>query len=191
MNTRLLLTALCLGALLPSAAAAATSTWTADPNHSSAGFTALHLGISRVNGTIPIKSVTLEIPDGSDIPVALKAELDPAGVDTHNGMRDNDLRSEHFFEVATYPKMSFESTKIVKTDDKHFLVDGNLTMHGQTHPVELKAEFLAKGAGMRGETHIAYAASTTVDRSKWGMTYGTFLAANAVDITLDIEAVKH
>lgn len=177
-------------ALLPAAAGAATATWVADPVHSSASFTATHLAISHVNGIIPIKSATLEIPDGSNIPTGVKAVLDPAGVDTRNGMRDNDLRSEHFLEVATYPKMTFESTKIMKTDDKHFIIDGNLTMHGQTHPVTLKAEFLAKGPGMRGEPHIAYTAAGSIDRTQWGMNYGTFVASKEIDLTIDVEAVK-
>jgi polyisoprenoid-binding protein YceI len=176
--------------LFPAAAGAANASWAADPVHSSASFTATHLMISHVNGIIPIKSASLEIPDGSNIPSAVKAVLDPSGVDTRNGMRDNDLRSEHFLEVATYPTMTFESTKITKTDDKHFTIDGNLTMHGQTHPVSLKAEFLAKGPGMRGEPHIAYTAAGSIDRTEWGMTYGTFIASKEIDLTIDIEAVK-
>lgn len=185
-----ILAAVTAAALLPLAAGAANSTWAADPVHSSASFTATHLMISHVNGIIPIKSALLEIPDGSNIPTSVKAVLDPSGVDTRNGTRDNDLRSEHFLEVAAYPNMSFESTKITKNDDKHFTIDGNLTMHGQTHPVSLKGEFLAKGPGMRGEPHIAYTAAGSIDRTMWGMNYGTFAASKEIALTIDVEAVK-
>lgn len=192
MKQRLLsiFAALTVGALLTAPVSAANATWNADPVHSSATFTAIHLLISHVNGVIPITSATLEIPEGSNIPASVKAVLDPAGVDTRNGTRDNDLRSAHFFEVSAYPKMTFESTKIVKTDDKHFTIDGNLTMHGQTHPVSLKAQFLAKASSPRGEQRIAYTANATISRGQWGMTYGTMVAGDEIELNIDIEAIK-
>ena len=74
-----------------------------------------------------------------EIPLAVAAELDASKVDTHNDKRDGDLRSEHFFNVATWPTITFVSTKVEGTDPKHFTISGNLTMHGQTHPVVLNA----------------------------------------------------
>ena len=183
--------ALLLFAVAPiSVSAAATSTWNADLNHSAASFTATHLAISHVSGSIPIKSATIVTPAGSDIPVSVRAELDPKGVDTHVGMRDDDLRSPHFFDVGAYPKMSFESTKITATDDKHFAMVGNLTMHGATHSVSLSAQMIGKGPGPRGDMRIAYTATGSLDRTQWGMTYGTFVAGTTIEINLEIEAVK-
>jgi polyisoprenoid-binding protein YceI len=43
---------------------------------------------------------------------------------------------------------------------------------------------------MRGEPHIAYTAAGSIDRTEWGMTYGTFIASKEIDLTIDIEAVK-
>jgi polyisoprenoid-binding protein YceI len=180
-----------LFALSSSATLAATdATWKADLNHSSAQFTAVHLAISHVTGSIPIKSATLTIPQNSDIPSSIRAELDPSGIDTRVGMRDNDLRSAHFFDVTSYPAMSFESTKIVPSDATHFAVTGNLTMHGIKKPVTLTAQMIGKGPGTRGEPRIAYTASGTLDRTQWGMNYGSFIASNSIDINLEIEAVK-
>jgi polyisoprenoid-binding protein YceI len=172
-------------------ALAAASTWKADPVHSSATFTAVHLGISRVTGTIPIKSATLVVPDGSNVPTSIQAFLDPSGIDTRTTMRDDDLRSNHFFDVAQFPVMSFTSTSITATDDKHITIAGDLTMHGVTKPVTLAAAFLASGPGMRGETRAAYTATATIDRTQWGMTYGYPVASNSIDLQIDIEAVKH
>ena len=60
-------------------------------------------------------------------------------------MRDDDLRSDHFFDVKQFPMMSFTSTSITATDDKHITINGNLTMHGVTKPVTLAAVFLGQG----------------------------------------------
>lgn len=168
---------------------AGTTTWNADPIHSSATFTATHFAISHVTGTIPIKSATVVLPDGSDIPQSARADLDPAALDTHNGMRDSDLRSAHFFEVTTYPAMSFASTKITATDATHFTLEGDLTMHGQTHPITLNAQYLGR-APVMGKERIAYTAKATIDRRQWGMTYGNPVASNSIDLEIDIEAIK-
>lgn len=175
-------------AVVATAAAAQLETWSVDPIHSSAQFTARHFGIVPVIGTIPISSAFVKLAPGSQIPQEVGATLDPSGVDTHFGMRDNDLKSPHFFDVAADPTMSFASTKITGTDPKHFTIVGNLTMHGQTHPVTLAAQVVASGRSPRGREIIAYAANATIDRTQWGMGYGPMIVGNSVDIALNIEA---
>jgi len=175
-------------ALAAPAFAAEAQTWTVDPVHSFAQFTAKHFGIVPVVGTIPIKSASVKLNAGSQIPVAVSAELDPSQLDTHNGMRDGDLRSPHFFDIASTPAMSFVSTKITGTDPKHFEITGNLTMHGQTHPLTLASQVVGAGKSPRGRDIIAYSATATVDRTQWGMTYGPLIVGNSVDISLNVEA---
>lgn len=181
---------LALGIALPAVAAAAPTpqTWSVDPVHSTAQFTARHFGIVPVIGTIPIKNASVQLNEGSQIPVAVSAELDPANLDTHNGMRDGDLRSDHYFDVAADPAMTFASTKITGTDPKHFTIEGNLTMRGQTHPLTLDAQVVASGKTPRGRSIIAYSATGTIDRTQWGMTFGPLIVGNSVDISLNVEA---
>ena len=165
--------------------------WAADPVHSSANFTATHLMISHVNGIIPILKASVVVPDGTNIPTAAQASLDPSSIDTRNSHRDDDLKSAHFFDVATYPKMEFASTKIAGTDATHFTATGDLTMHGQTHPVALTCEYLGRGNGMRpGELRIAYSCKTTVDRTQWGMNLYYPVVSNSIDLEVDVEAIK-
>lgn len=187
MLKRLIIAALAL-TLAPLAALAAAQTWSVDPVHSTAQFTARHFGIVPVVGTIPIKNASVKLDGQSQIPVAVSAALDPSGLDTHNSDRDGDLRSPHFFDLAATPAMSFTSTKITGTDPKHFTIDGDLTMHGQTHPVSLAAQVVASGKTPRGRSIIAYAATTTIDRTAWGMTYGPMIVGNSIDISINIEA---
>lgn len=181
----------CLVLLIAGAAAAvaaASEAWTVDPVHSTAQFTARHFGIVPVIGTIPILRATVTLEPGKQIPIAVAAELDPSKLDTHNDMRDGDLRSPHYFDVATTPEMRFVSTKIDGADPKHFTIAGNLTMHGQTHPIVLDAQVIAAGKTPRGRSIIAYGATVTVDRTEWGMTYGPLIVGNSVDISLNVEA---
>jgi polyisoprenoid-binding protein YceI len=171
------------------AAAQSATTWTVDPVHSSATFTATHLMISHVSGTIPIASASIVTPAGATIPISAQAQLDLQKIDTHNDRRDNDLRSPHFFDVANFPQMAFTSTGVNATDAKNFVMTGNLTMHGVTKPVTLNGQYLGSGPGVRpGEKRIAYIADATIDRTQWGMTYGYPVASNTIDIHLELEA---
>src|SRR5580658_362699 len=106
---------------------AQAETWTVDPVHSTAQFTARHFGIVPVIGTIPIEKATVTLNAGSQIPIAVSAELDASKLDTHNDMRDGDLRSAHYFNVASTTEIRFVSTNVEGTDPKHFTIDGNLT----------------------------------------------------------------
>jgi len=188
---RLLLILLAAFATTSVAYGAGESTWNADPVHSSANFTATHLLISRVNGVIPILKASIVVPDGSNIPSSASASLDPSGIDTRNSTRDSDLRSPHFLDVATYPKLEFASTKIDAIDATHFTATGDLGLHGQTHPVTLTCAYLGRGPGMRpGELRIAYTCKTTIDRTQWGMNLFYPVVSNDIDLELDVEAIK-
>jgi polyisoprenoid-binding protein YceI len=189
MKTTLTLTcALLMLSRASTALGAQPETWTVDPVHSTAQFTARHFGIVPVIGTIPIEKASVQLNAGSQIPIAVSAELDASKLDTHNDTRDGDLRSAHYFNVASTPEIRFESTKIEGTDPAHFTIAGNLTMHGETHPAVLNAQVIASGKSPRGRSIIAYGASVTIDRTQWGMTYGPVVVGNSVDISLNIEA---
>jgi polyisoprenoid-binding protein YceI len=168
--------------------AAGPQTWTVDPVHSTAQFTARHFGIVPVIGTIPILAASVQLNPGSQIPTAVSAELDASKLDTHNDRRDADLRSEHYFNVAQTPKIKFVSTKIQGTDPSNFTVTGDLTMHGVTHSVTLSTKVVGAGKSPRGRSIIAYAATATIDRTQWGMTYGPLIVGNSVDLSINIEA---
>jgi polyisoprenoid-binding protein YceI len=170
---------------------ASDSTWTADPVHSSAEFDVVHLGITHVKGTIPIASIQATVPGGAVAPSGIQATLDVNGVSTNNAKRDADLRSDHFFDVAHYPTIAFQSTQVSTVGaDSTFTISGTLTMHGVTKPVTLKAHFDGRIAGMDGHPRAAYRATTTVDRRDFGMTYGLPVAGASVTISLSVEAAS-
>lgn len=171
-----------------SATAATLETWTVDPVHSTAQFTARHFGIVPVIGTIPIVGAAVRLAAGSQIPVAAAAELDASKLDTHDDKRDADLRSDHFFNVAITPTIKFVSTKVDGTDPAKFTIAGDLTMHGETHPVVLDAKVVGSGTSPRGRHIIAYEATATLDRTQWGMTYGPLIVGNSVDLSINVEA---
>ena len=74
--------------------------------------------------------------------------------DTGNQRRDDHLRGADFFEVETYPTITFKSTSAVKEGEK-ILVTGDLTMHGVTKSVTLPVTVLGVGTHPQRGTPLA------------------------------------
>ena len=190
MYRRFILAAL---AVLALAAPARAADYALDPNHTQAVFTVVHLGFSHVSGEIPLVAGTMAI-GANELPTAVSATLSAKDIDSHSADRDRDLRGSDWLEVDKFPTMSFVATQVTGTPQS-FTVVGNLTMHGVTKPVTLAAKEEGKMTDGRGHVHVAYSASTTIDRRDWGLNWGhttpggSLIAANDVSIALTIEAV--
>lgn len=187
-NRRLVRFAAVLAALaLPIAARADVSV---DPAHTSATFSTKHLTLTTVSGTIGVKDATIAI-GRDDTLTAAKADLDLATIDTKVADRDNDLKSDHWFDVAKYPTMTFVSTKI-SGDKNAMTVAGNLTFHGKTNPVTLTAKYEGTVKDPRGRTHLGYSATGTIDRTLWGIgtNFPSAVVGNDIAITIELEAIQ-
>jgi polyisoprenoid-binding protein YceI len=123
-----------LAAAFSYTAASAQTTWTVDKAHSNVKFTVTHLLVSDVDGLFKNYDATITAtkPDFSD--AKFQISIQTASVSTDNDNRDKHISSPDFFDVATYPTITFTSTAITKTSDKHYKLTGNLTLHGVTKP---------------------------------------------------------
>ncbi len=162
-----------------------------DPAHTSASFSVKHFTLTTISGTIGVKTAAIAV-GADDTLTSAKADLDLTTIDTKFGDRDADLKSDHWFDVAKYPTMSFVSTKI--TGDKSAMtVVGNLTFHGMTNPVTLTAKFDGSVKDPKGNTHVGYSATGTIDRTKWdlGAAYPPAIVGDDIAIDIELEAIAH
>jgi polyisoprenoid-binding protein YceI len=122
---------------------AQTTTWKDDPWHSKLTFTVTHKGFSSIFGLFQKFDaiITSSKQDFSDAVFTLS--VDVASVNTEVKMRDDDLRSSNFFDVAKYPAMTFKSRSITNTTGMkdRFKITGDLTMHGVTKSVTMDLWF--------------------------------------------------
>ena len=186
---------LAAGLSLP--AAAATSTWQIDPAHSSAQFSVRHLAISTVRGAFSKVNGTVVMDDSDITKSSIEATIDVASVDTREPDRDKDLRSDHFFDVAKYPTMTFKSKKVEQISLGKLKVTGDLTMHGTTKEVVLDIE--GPTAAIKdpwGNQRAGVNATTKINRQDFGMKFnipmdnGGLAVGNDISITIDVEMVK-
>jgi polyisoprenoid-binding protein YceI len=194
--SRIALTA-SLAAALSLPAAAANSTWQIDPAHSSAQFSVRHLAISTVRGAFSKVTGSVLFDDKDVSKSTVEVTIDANSVDTRVPDRDNDLRSEKFFDVAHYPSITFKSRKVEQLAPGKLKVTGDLTIRGTTKEVVLDVE--GPSAPLKdpwGNTRNAATATTKINRQdfgvKWNATLdnGGVVVGDDVSIIIDVELVK-
>jgi polyisoprenoid-binding protein YceI len=178
-------------------AAAATSTWQIDPNHSAAQFAVRHLAISTVRGAFTKVNGTVQLDDKDISKSTVEVTIDAASVDTRVADRDKDLRSDHFFDAEKYPTLTFKSTKAERVAPGKLKVTGDLTIHGVTKQVVLDVEGpTAPVKDPWGNQRAAANATTKINRQDFGVKWnakmdnGGLVVGDDVAITIDVELVQ-
>ena len=182
--------------ILAAATQAQTTIWQLDPAHSNAQFSVRHLGISNVQGEFTKLTGTVQLDDQDISKSTVNATIDVNSLDTRVQNRDNDLKSDHFFDVGKFPTITFQSTKIVSTGEGTAKMTGNLTLHGVTKEVTFDVTGPTKVIQVMG-TRRGASATTKINRQDFGMVFmsnampgGDQMIGDTVTITLDIELVK-
>jgi polyisoprenoid-binding protein YceI len=166
-----------------------------DPTHSQVEFVVRHMVFSKVRGSFGSYSVDLDVDETTNLPTSVNAEIDVASIDTKVADRDAHLRSADFFDAENFEKLTFRSTRISGAAPD-FTIDGDLTIHGVTKPVTLKATFDGRAKDPWGNDRIGYSATVTINRKDFGLNWnqaletGGVLVGENVEIHLTLEAVK-
>ena len=115
---------------------AQTSTWKIDPAHSSVNFEISHMAVSHVHGSLTNVSGIVELNDKDITKSSVEATIDTTTVSTGVVMRDNNLKSDDFFNVQKYPHIAFKSSSLRRNQGTVQLL-GNLTLNDVTRSVTL------------------------------------------------------
>jgi polyisoprenoid-binding protein YceI len=175
--------------------APAVGTYTIDSAHTSVGFVARHMMVSKVRGVFGVFSGTIvvgERPEDSSVEVSIEA----SSIDTTSEMRDNHLRSPDFLHVEKFPEIRYRSTRVERSGPKTLQVKGDLTIKDVTRPVDLAVEYEGAIPDMRGGTRTAFSATGEIDREEFDILWnaalegGGVLVGKKVKIELDVAAVQ-
>jgi polyisoprenoid-binding protein YceI len=170
------------------------ATWTIDPVHSEVGFSVRHMMVSKVRGrftTFSGEIVTAEDPAKSSV----TAEIDLSSINTGNEQRDAHIKSADFFEVETYPTMTYKSNG-VRVEDGEYVLDGELTLKGVTRTVPLRLELNGFGQDPYGGVRAGFTATGELNRRDFNVSFnapmanGGAVVADKITLQLEIEAVK-
>jgi polyisoprenoid-binding protein YceI len=173
-----------------------TERWEIDSSHSGIHFTVRHLVIAKVRGQFSRWTGTLDVPGSDFSRASLDVVIDAASIDTGVADRDAHLRSGDFFDVERYPEITFKSTSVTTTAADRLRVAGALTIKGVTRHIGLDVEVLGRARDPWGNERAAFSATTSIDRSEFGLTWnqvletGGVMVGDRIDIVIEIEAVR-
>lgn len=171
-------------------AQAAPATYAIDPTHTFVTFEVKHFGTSTNRGRFDKKSGTVTL-DKVAKTGSVDLTLDTASINTGTANFDGHLKSKDFFNVEAFPKATFKSTKFIFDGDKVAHVVGDLTLLGQTHSIVLTADhFGCYDSPMLKREVCGGDFWATIQRDKFGISYGLPFVPNEVKLVIQVEAVK-
>ncbi len=161
-----------------------------DGSHSALDFSIKHI-VTNTKGTALIDSgwVNLENP-GTKIFI----QIDTKTLNTQNNMRDEHIKGADFFDVAKYPKMTYEASEIVKDTLKGefaYIAKGKLTIKDKTVETNIPFNYMgmeAKDMGDWGKFNVGgFEGKAVINRTQFGIGEGGGLGENVtINITLEV-----
>ncbi len=171
-------------------------TYVLDPTHTSLSFVARHAMVTKVRGQFGQYSGEATVDGANPGASQLKVVIDVASVSTGVADRDAHLTSPDFFDVATYPTITFDGTGFEVVDDATVKVSGNLTIKDVTRPITIPFEYTGEAKDPFGNTRVGFEGRTEVSRKDFGLTWnavletGGVLVSDKIVLEFDVSAIK-
>lgn len=163
--------------------------WKLLQEDSRVGFAVRRAGINKVTGEFKDFTATVHSGDAT-ADFSVHAIVKAASFDSGDADRDAQVKSEEFFNVATYPELTFSSTEL-KQDGDDFTLLGNLTIHGVTKPVDFEVEFKGLSRDSHARPLAGFSAESVISRKEFGLEWDSpldvgIILSDKVTITLDL-----
>ena len=165
--------------------------WGLDSTHSTASFSIKYM-VSTFRAGFDKLDAKLDTTGAQPV---LTGSVDPTSIAVKDENFHAHLQSPDFFDSERYPAITFESTAF-RVDGDELVVAGNLTIKGDTRPVEARGTFTAPHEDPWGNTRLGITLEAVVDRSHFGLTWnnplpkGGLALANDVRLHVDLQLVK-
>ena len=170
------------------------SQWNIDTDHSVGAFSVRHMTVAFVHGQMNRVSGTISFDPDIISSLAIRFEIDVAGIMTGITKRDDHLKSEDFFDIAAYPTITFQSTGAERSGFNSCIVRGDITIHGITKSIVLETDILGPVKSPFGETTLGLTATMVLNREDFGLKWnepmdnGGFMVGKEVQVSMNIEA---
>ncbi|MCD5992363.1 YceI family protein [Pseudomonas sp. CDFA 602] len=185
------LAALALGTALLSAGQAMAADYVIDKEgqHAFVDFKISHLGYSFIHGTFKDWNGEFSFDAAKPEASKISVELKTASLFTNHAERDKHISSKDFLDVAKYPEAKFVSTAVKSTGAKTADVTGDLTLHGVTKPIVIKATFNGEGKDPWGGYRAGFNGTSTLNLNDFGIK-GPGPTSQTLDLDITFEGVQ-
>ena len=140
-----------------------TGAWNLDPVHASIGFAVRYSGVGTFRGTFD--DFEAKLVDGR-----IEGTVKVASVRVDDPTLVGHLQTPDFFDAEQYPELRFVSTTIERDGDR-VSIQGDLTLRGVTHPVEITGTATGPLENAYGQQRIGFDLETTVNRHDYGIAW--------------------
>jgi polyisoprenoid-binding protein YceI len=178
----------------PGTLRAAPATYRIDPEHFSIAFLVEHAGYERLIGQFTKAEGEFVYDEETHRLHSARVDVRADSVFTNHDKRDSHVRSGDFLDAKAHPVVRFVARQYRADGAAGGTLTGDLTLRGQTHPVQLQVT-LNKAApypfGHRKYT-LGISATATIRRSRWGMSYAVEngLVGDEVKLLFELEALR-
>lgn len=172
------------------------TTWNVDPSHSRVNFSVSHLVISEVDGTFKTFTGSLVSSKEDFSNAEINFEIDVNSINTENEKRDGHLKSEDFFYVEKYSKITFKSTSFKKVKGNNYILKGNITMRGITKSITLDVKYGGIAKDGYGNTKAGFIFKGQLNRINFGIAWnakteqGGLTVGEEIDLVIKLEFVR-
>jgi polyisoprenoid-binding protein YceI len=166
-------------------------TWTAEPVHSSLGFSARHMVVATYRGSLPGFTAVLSVTEDG---ISLTGEGDATTIVTDDDNLTAHLATPDFLDTTRHPTVRFASTS-VEVHGGDIRVAGDLTMRGATRPVVFTGTIAGPVADPYGLTRLGLDLTAAIDRTEWGISWnapmpgGDLVLGTTVTLTANLELI--
>jgi polyisoprenoid-binding protein YceI len=166
-----------------------------DPAHTRIGFSARHAMVTKVRGQFDEFEGTAHVDTQNPAASTVNVTIQTASVTTGQAQRDGHLKSPDFFDVETYPQITFISTD-VEREGTEWSITGDLTINAVTKPVTVLFEETGEAKDPFGNLRVGFEGSVTLNRTDWGLKWnspletGGVLVSEKVTLEFDVSAIR-
>jgi polyisoprenoid-binding protein YceI len=168
--------------------------WSVDREHSKAEFSVRYL-VSETTGIFGEVAGTLSFDEENPQNSSVEATIEVSSIDTGRTKRDEDLlKREDFFQAASFPEITFKSTRVEETGGDRMRVFGDLTVRDVTREAVLDVYYKDHSVDSLGTHRATFEAETELSREglgiDWGGAPGRAVIGDTVSVKLYLEAVR-
>ncbi|MBV6652704.1 MAG: YceI family protein [Mameliella sp.] len=173
-----------------------STTWGIDPGHSEIHFKVKHMMVSTITGAFNEFEGSLESESDDFENAYITFSANTESIDTKNKQRDQHLKSDDFFSVARFPKLTFQSKTFHRKSNGDYRLIGDLTIKGQKREIELDVAYNGTVIDLYGRTVAGFEISGLVNRKNFGLTWnaitqsGGFLVSENICLDINIQLIK-
>ncbi len=163
-----------------------------DSSRSQVGFIARHLEFMNVEGTFADFVGTISLSDQDLTTLELSVTIQASSLYTGRGIVDDNLRSDYYFDVETFPKITFVSSGVTQNDSQHKL-SGMMTMKGVTREISLPITSSDYESDRWGNTRVRIEIGGEINRRDFGVSYDGMpdrLINDIVRLNLQLEGIQ-